>query len=56
MLSWFKAKPEKKLQQQYEAKLAEAQHAQRNGDMRLFAEKSTEADAIFQRLQQLLKP
>jgi len=47
------ANPAKKLRKRYEAKLSEAMQAQRNGDMRLFAELSQQAETLLQELNQL---
>ncbi|WP_119396417.1 DUF6435 family protein [Salinibius halmophilus] len=53
MFGLFKSDPKKKLQKQYEQVLGQAQHAQRNGDMKLFAELSAKADAIYQEIKKL---
>lgn len=46
MFSLFKKDPIKKLDQAYEAKLEQAMQAQRNGDMKLFATITVEAEKI----------
>jgi len=46
MFSLFKKDPIKKLAKLHSIKLEEAMHAQRKGDMRLFAQLSAEADDI----------
>lgn len=46
MFSLFKKDPIKKLQKQYQEKLEAGMHAQRNGDMRAFAELSKQAEEI----------
>lgn len=46
MFSWFK-NPRKTLQRAYEAKLQQAMQAQRNGDMRAYADLSKQAEAIL---------
>lgn len=50
MFSFFKKDPTKKLQKQYDIKLEQAMHAQRNGDIRSYAELTNEADKIYQQL------
>lgn len=50
MFGLFKADPKKKLQKQYEQVLGQAQQAQRNGDMKLFAELSAKADALYKQI------
>ena len=52
MFGLFKNDPVKKLRKQYDAKLAQAQ---RNGDIKGFADLSAEADAIWKKLQPLEK-
>ena len=46
MFSIFKSDPVKKLNKQLSAKLEQAMHAQRNGDIRLYSQLSFEADEI----------
>ncbi len=46
MLSFFKKDPVKKLKKEYTAKLEQAMHAQRNGDIKTYSQLSTEAEAI----------
>lgn len=53
MFSLFKKDPVKKLRQQYNDKLQEAMNAQRNGDMRAYAELTEEAQSIFQEIERL---
>lgn len=53
MFSLFKADPIKKLRKQYEQKLEQAMHAQRNGDIRSYSEIITEAEAIYKEIQKL---
>jgi hypothetical protein len=53
MFSLFKADPIKKLRKQYEQKLEQAMHAQRNGDIRSYSEITTEAEAIYKEIQKL---
>ncbi len=53
MFSFFKRDPVKKLRQQYDAKAEQAMLAQRKGDMRLFADLTAEAEALWQQLETL---
>lgn len=46
MFSIFKKNPLKKLNKQYEAKLEQAMHAQRNGDIKSYSMITAEADKI----------
>lgn len=50
MLSFFKKDPIKKLDKAYEAKLEQAMQAQRNGDMKLYAAISVEAEKLIQQI------
>ena len=47
MFGWLKSDPIEKLDKQYRAKLQEAMQAQRNGDMRLYAQLTEEAEVIL---------
>ena len=53
MLSFLKPDPIKKLKKHYVAKLEKAMMAQRGGDIKSYSQLSTEADAIYQKIQQL---
>lgn len=53
MFSLFKRDPIKKLTKQRLQKLEQAMQAQRNGDMRRFAELSDEAEKLMKQIQQL---
>ncbi len=53
MFSFLKPNPLKKLKKQYAEKLEQAMQAQRNGDMRLYAELTTEANNLYKQIQQL---
>ncbi|MCD8513886.1 MAG: DUF6435 family protein [Nitrincola sp.] len=56
MFGLFKSNPAKqvqKLQQAYEKKLAEAMHAQRNGDIRGYSALTEEAEKIHAQLKGL---
>lgn len=52
MLGFLKGNPEKKLKKAYESKLAEALHAQRNGDLRTHGTLMQEAEALYAELQE----
>jgi len=53
MFSFFKKDPTKKLQKAYEAKLEQAMHAQRNGDIESYSKITNEAENINQNMQKL---
>lgn len=53
MFALFRRDPRKKLRKAYDAKLAAAMQAQRNGDIRSYSLLTQEADALWQELQQL---
>lgn len=55
MFGLFKKDPVQKLQNQYEAKLAKAMQAQRNGDIRSFSELTEEANEIQKAIEALQK-
>lgn len=55
MLGLFKANPTKKIRKNFNAKLEEAMHAQRAGDMRKYAELSEQAEALRIELENLEK-
>ncbi|KKO45724.1 hypothetical protein WG68_08380 [Arsukibacterium ikkense] len=55
MFSFLKPNPAKKLRKAYDSKLEQAMHAQRNGDMRLFADLTEESEQIWQKLTALEK-
>ncbi|MDP2715394.1 DUF6435 family protein [Rheinheimera sp.] len=55
MFGWLKSDPVKKLRKAYDHKLEQAMHAQRNGDMRLYADLTAESEEIWQKIQQLEK-
>jgi hypothetical protein len=50
MFSFFKSDPVKKLNKIYEAKLEQAMHAQRNGDIKGYAMITAEAEEISERI------
>lgn len=51
MLRFLKKDTTKALQKAYEAKLTEAQQAQRNGDIRNYSLLSEEADSLYRMIQ-----
>ena len=53
MFGWFKKDPEKELEKKYEKLMEEAMQIQRSGDIKAFAAKSAEAEAVAQELEQL---
>ena len=53
MFGLFKTDEKKKLQKQYEKLLEEARDLQRKGDIKGFAVKSEEADAIAEKIKSL---
>lgn len=53
MFSWLKSDPGKKLRKSYDQKLEQAMHAQRNGDMRLYADLTAESEQIWHKIEQL---
>lgn len=53
MFGWLKPDPLKKLKKSYDQKLEQAMYAQRNGDMRLYADLTAESEAIWQQIEKL---
>lgn len=53
MFGLFRSNPLKKLKSQYAQKLEEARDQQRKGDIKRFAEISSEADALLQQIESL---
>jgi hypothetical protein len=53
MFGWLKPDPVKKLRKAYDQKLEQAMHAQRNGDMRLFADLTAESEELWKKIEQL---
>ncbi|MDF2177008.1 DUF6435 family protein [Aliiglaciecola sp. CAU 1673] len=51
MFSWFKSDPTKKLRKQYDTLLEQGMQAQRAGNMRLYAELSAKAEALWQQIE-----
>ncbi|ALU42139.1 DUF6435 family protein [Pseudoalteromonas rubra] len=55
MFQFLKRDPVKKLRKAYDAKLEQAMHAQRNGDIRGYAMLTSEAESLWQQIEQLEK-
>ena len=55
MFNFFKKEPAKKLQKLYDKKLVDAMEAQRNGNIALFAQLSSEADQLLKKLDEELE-
>lgn len=47
MFGLFKSDPTKKLRKQYDAKLEQAMHAQRKGDIRTYSMLTAEAESLW---------
>ncbi len=50
MFGWLKTDPKKKLNKAYLSKLEEAMHAQRNGNIRLYSELTTQAEKLHKEI------
>ena len=50
-LNFFKRSPEKKLQKQYNQLLEQARDAQRSGDIKLYAELSSQAEQVWEKIE-----
>ncbi len=55
MFNFFKKDPVKKLEKAYEKLLEEAMQLQRNGDIKGYAKKMEEAEAIQKQIEELTK-
>ena len=55
MFSLFKKQPTKKLEKQYNQMLEKARDAQRSGDIKLFAELSSQAEDIWSQIEAIKK-
>ncbi len=55
MFNLFKKDPAKALQKQYQKLMEEAMNLQRNGDLKAYALKIAEAEAVMQQLETLRK-
>lgn len=53
MFNLFKKDPIKKLEKEYAKLMEEAMQIQRGGDIKAFAAKSAEAEAVAQRIEEL---
>lgn len=53
MFGLFKSDPTKKLQKQHDQLLEKGVNAQRKGDMKLFAEITSQADVLAKKIEQL---
>ena len=53
MFGWMKRNPEKQLRKQYHAKLEEALHAQRNGNIRQYSFLTAEAEKLREKLEEI---
>lgn len=53
MFSIFKSDPIKKLSKLHDAKLEQAMHAQRNGDIKTYSQLNFEADQIHQQIEEI---
>ncbi|NTS76264.1 Lacal_2735 family protein [Catenovulum sp. SM1970] len=53
MFSFFKRRPITKLRRQYDKKLTDAMHAQRNGDIRTYSQLTAEAETLWQEIESL---
>lgn len=55
MFGLFKKDPTKKMRAEYNKLLEQGMHAQRNGDMRLYAEITAKAEALWSDIEALEK-
>ena len=53
MFGWLKRNPEKQLRKQYHAKLEEALHAQRNGNIRQYSFLTAEEEKLREQLEEM---
>lgn len=53
MFGLFKKDPVKKMRAQYDKLLEQGMHAQRNGDMRLYAELTEKAEALWKEIEKV---
>lgn len=53
MFSFLKSDPTKKLKKQHAMLLEQAMHAQRGGDIRTYSRLSTEADEVYNKIQEI---
>jgi hypothetical protein len=52
VFSFLKSDPTKKLKKQHTDLLGQAMQAQRNGDMRSYAKLTSEAEAVFKKIEE----
>jgi len=55
MFSLFKRNPTKKMRKQYDALLEKGMHAQRRGDIKSYAMITAEAEALWEKIQEIEK-
>lgn len=55
MFSWLKPDPVKKMKKEYFAMLEKAMHAQRNGDIKTYSLLNADAEALWDKIEQLEK-
>jgi len=55
MFGLFKSNPNKKMQKQYDMALEKAMHAQRKGDIRLYAELTSQAENLWKQIDANIK-
>jgi hypothetical protein len=55
MFGLFKSDPTKKMRKQHASLQEKAMHAQRNGDMRLFAELTSQAEDLWKEIEKAEK-
>lgn len=53
MFGWLKTNPVKKMRKQYDAKLEQAMHAQRRGDIKSYSMLTAEAETLWKEIEQL---
>ena len=53
MFGLFKSDPTKKLRKQYDAKLEQAMHAQRKGDIKTYSMLTAEAESLWAEIEKL---
>ena len=51
MFGLFKSDPTKKLRKQYDAKLEQAMHAQRKGDIKTYSMLTAEAESLWKQIE-----
>ena len=53
MFGIFKRNPKKKMRKEYDALLEKAMYAQRNGDIRTYSMLTADAEALWQKIEQI---